>query len=164
MSDYDDDEDVVPPLGALDLTASDGFKERVAWMASQQIAASLKDTVSKKIEETVRAAITQQVQAFSANFVKETMAKIADTGWQKTDYYGHPQGPPITLAQRIDEELTRGDSYGKTRTFKEVLDARVAKELEPLIKEAKERFRAEVADVVKAKVARVLAESVGLTK
>jgi hypothetical protein len=113
--------------------------------------------------------VDEVIQGVVEARVVSVVEKVMAEGWQKTDNYGSPSGPPVTLKDRVSEMLRAKDRYGNG-TGTPYLDTKVAEEVNKVlngelgkaIEEAKKKVRDTLDSAVMTKLQQALKEGLGL--
>lgn len=130
----------------------------------------LDQRIADVITKRVQRAVDEQVTKVTEEHVKAAVAAVLAEGWQKTDGYGSPSGPKMTIKDRVGETLTKlqGDSYHSNR--KNLVDAIIEQavatalktEFDKVIADARDKFKAQIDSVVSAKLNETLKSALGL--
>jgi phage baseplate assembly protein W len=131
---------------------------------------TLRQLIDDKVEELVGRLVTEQFDAAIRDRIAAKVDEVVMSGWQQTDGYGNATGGRIDLRTRISDILTKpteGHGYGNRVTAvaviaKDVVDKAFQGEFGKEIAAAREKFRADVDDVVKAKLVESIKGALGL--
>lgn len=128
--------------------------------------------IDRVIRETVVAQVRKRLDESIATITKEHVAAAIESimaeGWRKTNNYGEPTGPKMTLRDRISEQLTSvRDSYNNRKPWiDELIEKHVssafAAEFAKQIEEARTKFRSMLDGTIAAKLQESLKSALGL--
>lgn len=127
--------------------------------------------IDRVIRETVVAQVRKHLEAsieeFTQAHIRAAVEAIMSEGWQKTNSYGEPCGPKMTLRDRIAEQLTSvRDSYSRKTWLDEVIEKNVtavfSAEFAKQIEDARHKFRELLDGTIAAKLQESLKSALGL--
>lgn len=124
----------------------------------------LQKKAEKAVGDAVVKAIEESLKRLTDEQLRPAIAAVIASGWQKTDHYGHPNGPPQSLSQRITEYLFGGGSYDKPieRAFNAELDRQLKTEAGKAFTEALASLRGKVDAELNGRITNALRQALGL--
>jgi len=110
--------------------------------------------------------------AADPNFNDQQRARVAELdkiiadGWDQTSCLGERTGKKITIGGLVLEKIQGKDGYDKSTLVDRIVatkfDSALKTELQPIVEEAKKKFRASIDNIMQTKLQAVLKESLGL--
>lgn len=142
-------------------------EQRLSEMVLGRVARMVEERTRKAVERQIKATVDEVIREVVQDKVAVAVEAILAEGWRKTDSYGSPQGPPMTLKDRVSEMLTARDRYSNSLSY---LDQTVAKEVDGVlrgelgqaIEDAKKKVRETLDSAVMTKLQQALKEGLGL--
>lgn len=139
---------------------------------SEMILGRVAEMVKERTEAAIRLHVRATVDAVVREVVEARVVGMVDAvlteGWRKTDGYGSPTGPAITLKDRVSEILqARPNNYSGSVSY---LDGKISEEVNKVltgelgkaIEEAKKKVRDTLDSAVMTKLQQALKEGLGL--
>lgn len=131
---------------------------------------NLENKVRKVMIDQVREATNVAVQRITEEHIETAVKACLDEGWRKTDQYGSPTGPKMTLKDRISETLNKlTDRYGSHNgkllvdsLIESGITAAMNAEFAPAIAAAKVKFVALLDGSLTQKLTEALKSGLGL--
>lgn len=144
---------------------SDSPVPRPASTLANTIQEAVRDRVRIEIDKEIKAAIKKITDECIQVAVKEAVAE----GWKKTDTFGHPIGPVMSVKDRINEILKEGgsNSYGNQKSridqlAKETIENLLKTEFAEEIKAAREQFKQLLDKGIYSKVVDAVKSAMGI--
>lgn len=138
---------------------AENIADRVAMMLAERFA----NGIDKRVEELTLDHVKARLAEVTTDAVQGEVDKIIASGWTETDSYGNPRGGAYGGTTRIDKALADAlddalhgpkDYHGRRRSGAGVL--------QPIIDDAKKKFRELVDQTMTAKLQATLREALGL--
>jgi hypothetical protein len=126
----------------------------------------IRDAVKKTLARMVRDRADEAITKITDAAIHDAVASMLSDGWSVTDSYGREQGR-MTIKQFVIDKLTkRVSSYRDEIQLDKVTDSLlqdgIAKELQPLLNQAKERMSKVLDNTVATALKKALLEGAGL--
>lgn len=123
--------------------------------------------IRQTVISTVRKRLDEAITAVTNEHITTAVKSIMEEGWQKTNSYGEPTGPKVTLKDRVSELLTSvRDSYSRKSWIDELVEKHVAavyeRDFKVAIEETRAKFRALLDGKIAASVQDALKSALGL--
>ncbi len=136
--------------------------ERIVTQATYRLEEHLKTALNDAVERKVQAIVS----GVAAKEIQAAVKKCLTEGWNRTDDYGAVKGT-VTLKDRISELLNARDRYNSSQRWLDELVTKTAKDylgdqFKKDIDAAREKLRAEIDGVTRAKLNEALRSALGL--
>lgn len=158
------DEEKAPALFDATVTArieGEHLVYVIADRVQQQISEKLEARIEAVIDEVLGGAVSKAVEAR----IQAAVDEVLSGGFPQRDPYGR-ELPAKTLRDLVIEQLDTRDTYERKPRIPAALDKALNYEIKRIVDEqaaaARETFKAQVDEMVKAKFAEALRKSVGL--
>lgn len=119
--------------------------------------------VRDAVDEMVSEALEKEIRSYTAEVVRPIIDGVMDEGWRLTNRYGEPTGQlqkPETLVR--DLLVSKKDSYARTTWLQDEVAEALRSKFKEEIANAQKQFRAELKKELGGRMAKVLADAVGL--
>lgn len=148
----------------IDGFAEDHFLEAL----TQEVADKMHDRIEKAINDGIRPALEKTLSDLTMDALRPAVAAAIEEGWQPTDGYGRPDGPRLTLKDRISMILETKNRYNDRSSLDEIANTVIKdaykKDLNGEIERLREGFRKQVDEALQVKFKNAIAEAVGIKR
>jgi hypothetical protein len=171
--DFEDLEEQAPPPapekgGSFRIVLEGGnwAETRFAEVIADRLYHQLHEQVEQKAAERIDLAIDHAVKRVGEDIIRDAIKTAIADGWPKTNQYGEPTGPTITLKTRISDMLESRSGYDRERHIDKLVKTEVEealrKEFAKEFEEARKRVRTLLDGALNEKLAQALREGLGL--
>lgn len=133
---------------------------------SRMVAESIREDLDSKLQKMVEKEIGKAIHAVTEKKLGAALDKIIADGWDQTSCLGERTGKKITIGGLVLEKIQGKDGYDKSTLVDRIVatkfDSALKTELQPIVEEAKKKFRASIDNIMQTKLQAVLKESLGL--
>ena len=146
---------------SLNFTLSEVVSRLMA-VLNARVEAKLESDFDEWLKNAIGKTVEARLRTLTDAALKEAFNKTLTEGWQRTNTYGEPTGPKLTLQSRVLEYLTKGDGYRDpvADVYKEAVQAELKGEAGKLLTEAKVRLRGFIDSTIADKMREVVAQAV----
>ena len=125
-----------------------------------------RELLPSELTQYMQTAVSEAVTSIGQEMIAEEVRRSLDEGFKETDQWGNLKAHH-TLKARINKVLTETGGYNDSRTYvqrvvEEYVKRAVEKEMKDELAAVREQFRKQVDEVLNAKLAEALRQSLGL--
>lgn len=142
--------------------------EAIKLHLEQRLADAVEAQFESTIADMIRDRVAELIDDVSRDFIRKAVTDAVNDGWQQTNSYGEAYGPKVGLKGRIAEMLSKQEGdYNRRESrvekiAREVLEQSLHAEFGKELSAARERFKAQVNEVVAAKFTETIKAALGL--
>jgi flagellar biosynthesis/type III secretory pathway protein FliH len=132
----------------------------IANRVADQVQAQWRDELSSRI----KASITANIDTETREMIRSELRTAVESGWTETNAYGEATGKTLTFKERVSKALNNRDYNNPLadKNISEMVKSLLGEVLKKEVEEARVKFRQQVDDILREKLAAALRNSLGL--